>query len=235
VRRFQCGRMRVQGGHQAREAANARILMKCILLLIMASWGYEPRGGRERGIRASASSPPPTKKYSRSRKHSRLVASATWQARNRLEVCAAQKAIGTRMCTNHGPMQPRLLRGSKFPSYLLAIHACPWLRQLKARFTLRNSRQLSLVSTFRSLKTRSTSQKLMPISLKNKDKLTLMSYIRPCRSASRTPYNDSTLLASTSVAAHATIFFKRASFLGNSHGPVSRRHQGSCWFERKPR
>ena len=40
--------------------------------------------------------------------------------------------------------------------------------------------------------------------LKNKEKLTLMSYIRPCCDASKPAYNKSMLLASNSVAAHAT-------------------------------
>jgi hypothetical protein len=50
------------------------------------------------------------------------------------------------------------------------------------------------------LKMLSTLRNLMSISLKNKEKSTLMSYIRPCRDASRTPYNEPTLLASTSAS-----------------------------------
>lgn len=85
-----------------------------------------------------------------------------------------------------------------------AIRARP-ARNLKARFTLRNLLWISPALPFRFLKTRSVSQNLLPIPLKNKEKLTLMSYIRPCCDASKALYNISTLLASVSVAAHATL------------------------------
>ena len=89
-----------------------------------------------------------------------------------------------------------------FPVLLgLRIHG---LRHLKDRFTLRNLPGISPALPSRLLKTRSVSRNLWAISLKNKEKLTLMSYIRPCCDASKPTYNKSTLLASNSVAAHAT-------------------------------
>jgi hypothetical protein len=59
---------------------------------------------------------------------------------------------------------------------------CP--RQPKARFTLRNSLKISASAIFRRLKTSFALQKLLHISLKNKHKLSHMSYIRHRSNAS---------------------------------------------------